>query len=65
MQLGVPTDVDDTKLKKAYRKAAMQVRFWNVDMLSCSYSLSLQYHPDKNSSPEAEEKFKEIRCGKV
>ena len=28
VQLGVPTDVDDTKLKKAYRKAAMQVRAW-------------------------------------
>jgi len=40
--LGVPTDADDTTLKKAYRKQAML------------------YHPDKNSSADAEEKFKDI-----
>ncbi|KAI0738603.1 X-domain of DnaJ-containing-domain-containing protein [Daedaleopsis nitida] len=40
--LGVPTDVNDTDLKKAYRKAA------------------IKFHPDKNPSPDAEEKFKDI-----
>ncbi|KAG2157796.1 X-domain of DnaJ-containing-domain-containing protein [Suillus bovinus] len=40
--LDVPVDVNDTDLKKAYRKQAMK------------------YHPDKNSSLGAEEKFKDI-----
>ncbi|OJA09543.1 hypothetical protein AZE42_01149 [Rhizopogon vesiculosus] len=40
--LDVSVDVNDTDLKKAYRKQAMK------------------YHPDKNSSEGAEEKFKDI-----
>ncbi|KAG6840665.1 hypothetical protein C0991_005213 [Blastosporella zonata] len=42
--LAVGADADDTELKKAYRKQAMKVT--NI--------------PDKNPSPDAEEKFKEI-----
>ncbi|CCM06192.1 uncharacterized protein FIBRA_08434 [Fibroporia radiculosa] len=41
--LGVAPDVNDTDLKKAYRKQA------------------IKFHPDKNPSPDAEEKFKDIR----
>jgi len=40
--LDVSVDVNDTDLKKAYRKQAMK------------------YHPDKNPSADAEEKFKDI-----
>ncbi|KAG1770748.1 X-domain of DnaJ-containing-domain-containing protein [Suillus occidentalis] len=40
--LDVSVDVNDTDLKKAYRKQAMK------------------YHPDKNPSLDAEEKFKDI-----
>jgi curved DNA-binding protein CbpA len=40
--LGVGADVNETELKKAYRRQAMK------------------YHPDKNPSPDAEEKFKDI-----
>ncbi|KZT07224.1 DnaJ-domain-containing protein [Laetiporus sulphureus 93-53] len=40
--LGVSPDVNDTDLKKAYRKQA------------------IKFHPDKNPSPDAEEKFKDI-----
>lgn len=54
-------DVNDTELKKAYRKAAMKVCVVSHCPVECS--LSSQYHPDKNSSPDAEEKFKDIRCG--
>ncbi|EJD07253.1 DnaJ-domain-containing protein [Fomitiporia mediterranea MF3/22] len=40
--LGVQPDVEETELKKAYRKAA------------------IKFHPDKNKSPDATEKFNEI-----
>lgn len=40
--LGVPRDASKEKIKKAYRK------------------LALEFHPDRNPSKEAEEKFKEI-----
>ena len=65
-QLNVPTDVNDTELKKAYRRAAMKVclsvkiSFWNSTSPPMSF-IPPQYHPDKNPSPDAEEKFKGIR----
>ncbi|MFQ5889055.1 MAG: molecular chaperone DnaJ [Gemmatimonadota bacterium] len=40
--LGVPRDADASRIKKAYRRLAMD------------------YHPDRNSEPDAEERFKEV-----
>ena len=63
-KLGVPTNADDIALKRAYRKQAMKV-CGNFDsaFYRCSHMSSngIQYHPDKNPSVDAEEKFKEIR----
>ncbi|KAJ7066560.1 X-domain of DnaJ-containing-domain-containing protein [Mycena amicta] len=55
--LGVAVDADDTELKKAYRKQAMKVLEIFVPLVSLT---TAQYHPDKNKSADAEEKFKDI-----
>jgi DnaJ-class molecular chaperone len=58
-QLGVAVDANDNDLKKGYRKAAMKVRAPRY--VHGRFMTGAQYHPDKNPSADAEEKFKDIR----
>lgn len=67
-QLCVSTEADETELKKAYRRQAMKVGSCRVtlpEFLFLTLPSLLKYHPDKNPSADAEEKFKEIRYAQL
>jgi hypothetical protein len=72
VQLGVPTDVDDTQLKKAYRKAAMLVS-WVLGIVRLMFKSTLAIsiiqtrtnHPRQRRSSRISGRFVDFRVSRI
>ncbi|CDI75276.1 DnaJ protein, putative [Eimeria praecox] len=64
--LGLKRNATTTEIKKAYRKLSMKFHLGlkrnatTTEIKKAYRKLSMKFHPDKNKSPDAEAKFREI-----
>lgn len=52
--LGLNQQASTKEIKDAYYKVLRIIKFYNIQMVK-------KYHPDQNKSPEASEKFKQVK----